>query len=311
MPDGFGPTAFVKRQRRRVNRGGGGGGLNIPEFNPGRSTTESGSGSSSGSTTRKPIGVPEDYTSPFTRGGNYSARGAEVWAEAGRPHGSIGARPPMYWEGDEYAPGRLSPDAIADLQANLASAGLLTDRFRYGVFDEATRNAYAQLLGEANSAGVPFRELLAQRQQSITMGGDTGMGFDENGNPIMAPYQAPPLEIKTTNKDDLRRAFRTSIIDTIGEGWSQAQINEMVDAYNWQEIKVQKDAYDQITALERSEYEGTRDPAGGEMITEVSVPDPNTFLEQEMIRRDPQGYQAGRVVQDFVPAFMQMMQGWA
>jgi hypothetical protein len=120
-------------------------------------------------------------------------------------------------------------------------------------------------------------------------------------------YQAPPLELRTHSKDDLRRVFRASVIDKLGEGWSQAAIDELVDAYNWKEIQVQKDAYDQAVALDRQAFAGG--PGGGTIVQE-DVPDPETFIEDQMRKKDPTGFEAGQIVNNFIPEIMQNLQGW-
>lgn len=265
-----------------------------------------------------PLGVPEGYTAPYTRSvEGMSPRGVEGWSDAGAGTGSIGQRTPAYYEDDVLRPATLDPGSIGQLQGALAAAGLLGD-FRYGIWDETSQDAYRSLLGEANAAGLSAMAMLQNRASTVDMpgaGSEGGRGhweMDENGNPVFVedPYVAPPLELRTTNKADLANVFRSAVIDKMGEGWSQQQINELVDAYNWQEIKVQTDAYNQQVALERADFEGTRG-AGGETITVEQAPSPEAFLDEQLRAKDPEGYQEGQLINDVIPQFFDLMGGWA
>jgi len=262
----------------------------------------------------KPLGVPEGYTTPIVRGPEPqgSADSAAQRAKAGLGPGTIGKRGPSYFDGDQYRPASLDPASIGKLQASLAAAGLLED-FRYGVWDKASQDAYASLLGEANASGLSAEAALQQRAQGVSInqsGSGSGSGggghweFDENGEPFFVedPFVPPPLQVKTTNKDDLRRVFRSAVIEKLGEGWSQAQIDELVDSYNWKELAVQTDAYSQEVGRLEDEFYG-RTPTSNQ-ITSVSPPSPETFVEDEMRRRDPVGFQAGQITQEFAPQFM-------
>lgn len=287
-----------------------------------------GSSSSSGDdrrqpSTRSPLGVPEGYRTPYTRGGLTSARGAEVWAGAGRGHGTIGAKLPLYYDGDQLRPSMSDPASIGRLQASLAAAGLLED-FRFGVWDKNSQDAYADLLSEANAAGVTWEAQLRNRAASFDFGGGgssrSGGGgggggrwtFDENGEPIFIPdqYVAPPLTLRTTNRDDLVRALRTGIIEKMGVGWNQQQIGELADLYIQKEIQAQQDAYNQQVAIERQAFEQGEGSVSGQVITEATVPSPETFLENELKTRDPIGYQVGTAITDVIPQFAQMLEGW-
>jgi hypothetical protein len=274
----------------------------------------------------KPIGVSEGFRVPSVRTSEsfrgMSPTAVEGWSSQGAGPGAIVERGPRYFDGDEWRPASLGPAAIGDLQAMMAAAGLLDD-FRYGVWDAASVDAYKQLLTEANASGLTAEAALRQRAQGFNapggVGGAGGGGGGgswqidpETGDPVWVPeqYVPPPLELRTTNKDDLQRLFRETIINTMGEGWSKEQIRELVDAYNWQEIKVQQDAYNQQVAIERAEFMGER-TEGGEVISTVDVPSPETFLENQLMERDPEGFQAGKIINEVLPDFFNMMEGWA
>lgn len=78
------------------------------------------------------VGVPEGY---------YPEGMGEQWR-------------PIYFEEDILAPAGRSPEAIRAIQVDLVRAGLLTDTFSYGVWDELTSDAYGAVLGYANQMGT-------------------------------------------------------------------------------------------------------------------------------------------------------------
>jgi len=302
---------------RSRSRSRGGDDSDMPVYRPGQGQSKAGT---SERDRPKPLGVPEGYMAPYTRGPEPqgTADSAAQRAKAGLGPGTIGKRGPSYFDGDQYRPASLDPASIGKLQASLAAAGLLED-FRYGVWDEASQDAYASLLGEANASGLSAEAALQRRAQGVSInqsgsgsggGGSGHWEFDENGEPFFVedPFVPPPLQVKTTNKDDLRRVFRSAVIEKLGQGWSQAQIDELVDSYNWKELAVQTDAYSQEVGRLEDEFYG-RAPRSNQ-ITSVSPPSPETFVETEMQRRDPVGFQAGQITQEFAPAFMNAIKGW-
>ena len=294
MSDWWKPTAAARRL-------GGGGSDGPPTYHPGGASSD-----------RDALGVPEGYTVPRVRTGQYSERGAQTAAALGRTPGTIKDQGPRYFDGDEFTPAALSPAAIGRLQAALSNAGLLSD-FRYGVWDQESRAAYKSLLEEANASGLTAEAMLSRRQQSVDIGGGGsggggGWSVDpETGEPIAPQFTPPPLELRLSNKDDLRRVFRTAVIDKIGKGWSQAQIDELVDAYNWQEIRVQQEAYQSEVDRMRAEFEGA---PSTEPIVNVDMQSPETFLDEEVRRRDPAGVQATDIAEDYAPAFFQALGGY-
>jgi hypothetical protein len=279
--------------------------------------------------TRKPIGVPEGYQVAQTRDPEsfrgMSPNAVDRWTLNGVGPGSTSVGGPRYFDGDEWRPANTSAQSVAALQRAMATAGLL-DKFRYGVWDDQSAKAYAKVLGYANASGTTAQMALSRmvNNPQLSMAGGGGgsgsgsgggagggvVGFDENGNPIYGGYVAPPLTLKTTNKDDLRKVMRSAVIDKMGQGWTQQQINELVDAYNWKEIQVQKDAYDQQVALERTAFEQGAGAVSGQTSVTTDVPSPETFVENELMRRDPTGYQAGQVVNEAIPTFMSLLDGW-
>jgi len=140
------------------------------------------------------------------------------------------------------------------------------------------------------------------------------MGYNPDGIPIYAPYTPPPLELKTTNKKDLARVFSKSVRELLGEGWSQAQINQAVEAYNQVEISAQKDAYNAQIARDKAEWYGGAPATGtiepGKAMSSVSIESPETFLEDLAKEKDPGGFQATQVAEDYAPAFFEALGGY-
>lgn len=272
-----------------------------------------------------PLGVPREYEVAvqnqdrpgyYPHGFNYRTRGYGAGAHPEDRSAIIG---PRYFDGDEWKPSQLSPAKVAQLQRAMATAGLLSD-FRYGVWDSRSAKAYAEVLSFANASGMTEQMALQRMVNSpeLSLGGGSGsrgggrqiIGFDENGDPVYSEYVAPPLELKTTNRDDLMRAIRSGIIDRMGVGWSQQQVGELADLYIQKEIEAQRSVYDQKVALERTAFEQGEGAVSGRTIVEPSVPDPETFLENELKRRDLPGFQAGNLANDVMPMFEEAIRGW-
>jgi hypothetical protein len=208
-----------------------------------------------------------------------------------------GGQVARYFDGDETLPRGIPPHNIAALQRMLVEAGLLKNP-RWGFWDPASQNAYQTALAGANSSGTDVQSYLTTYAEAVALGTQEAR----------APFQAPALELRTTNKQDLHRVFRQAVTELLGVGWTDKQIAELVDAYGWQEIAVQTDAYSQMVERERQLYEtGTSDI---KQINQVSAPSPETFIENEARRRDPGGFQATQVAEDYAPAFFDALGGY-
>ncbi len=206
---------------------------------------------------RKPFGVDPDYRVATVHpaagrlpGPGSSAAALEAAARGAGPPAVI-ERGPRYFSGHELAPNRLDPASIRELQADLVRAGLLT-RFRAGIWDPASVKAYGTLLEMANQYGLTDEAMLAQL---VAAGGPVDFGGGVSG----AGGGAGLPQMVTTNRDDLRRLFRQTVIDRLGKGWTQEQIDELVDAYQWQEIRVQQQAAER-SAMAREAQLSSLDP---------------------------------------------------
>jgi hypothetical protein len=227
---------------------------------------------------------------PITRSPYYS--------EHSRQH--PGRFPPRYFDGDESDPGRMPPHHIANLQRLLVDAGLL-DNPRWGFWDRASQGAYQTALAESNRNDVDVQTLLTTYADSAAMAEQEARG----------PYvPSEPLTLRTTHPDDLKLMFRDVSAKALGVAWTDRQIDELVNAYNWQEIAVQADAYSQNVERERQLYEtGATDIT---QITEKSLPSPENYAIAEAKRRDPAGFQAAEIGEEggYADAFFGALGGF-
>lgn len=257
---------------------------------PGGSTTTS---------VQQPIGVPYYIIDPNTGqpaigpGGQPLRWGAQMNAPAGGP-GSLGTQGPgtapssgyqyqlpRYFDGDQWLPAQLPPDQLAALQRKMVAAGLLkAGSAQLGVWDAASMQAYMQLLAYANASGL-----------------DAQAALDQWGQQHAAAPPGAGLPVQVTNDEDLRKVFRQSIIDTLGQGWDQAKIDQMISAYHGVEIGAQRSAY-------------TAQDQGG---TYQTAPSPQAYAAAQAQAENPMGVQEHDLIKQGGPldAFKQIIGGWA
>lgn len=260
-------------------------------------------GGSTSKTVAQPIGVPYYAIDPATGQPYQDASGNPVrWGAVGtttnseddlRYRGGLpGSRQivtnqptyqlPRYFAGAEWLPAQLPPDQLAQLQRKMVAAGLLkSGSAQLGVWDTTSMNAYMQLLAYANASGLDAGTALDRWGQAHALDPNAGRA---------------PLQVRTTNPEDLRKVFRQSIIDTLGEGWDTAKIDQMVAAYQGVETAAQTQAY------------GMQDTGG----TVVQPPDPSTFASAQARQENPLGAQEHDVIAQGGPldSFKQMIAGW-
>lgn len=232
----------------------------------------------------QPIGVPQ-YT--------YDSQGNVVPWAAQIPHtGYEGAggfkglglsqyeyntqQAPRYFDGDEWIPAAWSPEKIADLQRSLIAAGLidLSSTVRIGVYDDVTRSAFGGLLATSNGSGLSWTTALASVAAVTAKAGG-------------APGEAS-LPVKLSNPDDLKAIFRKVAIDTLGQGYTDDQLNGLVAAYQSQERAAQTSAYEQPFAAAASAKVG--DVVGGGATpggTTTGIVSPTTFAETQIREQNP------------------------
>jgi len=283
----------------------------IDETAPGRD-------SDTGSGERHAIGVPDEYEVERAKRQNLTGRGLPpaqvrawetIYTNLEKQGKGTYTVKPQYFDGDDYIPANWPSNQIWQIQQALAKVGFLTSAFTRNTWDTATRNAYRQLLGIANATGVSADQALSELLD--TSGGDVeGQGrwtVDEFGNVVRAGEgeAPPPLVTRTTDPAALRQTFRRAIIELLGEGWSQEQINNMVKAYNQMEIARQTEEYNLMYGLENEKPNaagGLAHSGGGSV---MSVPSPEEFIEQQVLTKDPaqaQVHDALGFTEDFMQA---------
>jgi len=127
-------------------------------------------------------------------------------------------------------------------------------------------------------------------KQALTHMEATGMNFtvDELGNIIPVDQQTrAPLVTQTTDPEELKLVFRKAVIDTLGQGWDQGKIDQMVRSYNDLETKQQRAAYD-------------AELTGGNV---VSVPSPEAFITAQATEQDPAAAQ-GQDMLEYMDDFL-------
>jgi len=211
-------------------------------------------------TGHKPLGVPEDYivNRPLDPSNIVDAVRGDVAPVTGAP--LTFAQPPRYFTGDDLLPATLSPEKIALLQRDLVNAGLIgpKTKFRLGVWDDASRSAFRNLLEYANASGLDQKQALQRYGQAEQMG---GAGSDGAGS------TRQPLVTKVTNPDDLRAVADTVARAKLGRKLAPDEVDRFVKAFQGREAGAQA-AYN-------------ADPTGG---TVTDAPNPQAFLAQRIAK---------------------------
>lgn len=245
-----------------------------------------------------PLGVPKGYTIPRTGRHAQGADAAERQGRAGTYQYDQGLDPydsptrRTYYTGDEMIPANWPAPQIWQLQQALAKVGLLTGTFTRHTWDNASQNAYAALLSLANAQGIDAdRALMDLLNSAGAEEGGQRYKTDEFGNvvPVGTGQEPAPLVTRTTDPAQLRQTFRRAVIEMLGEGWSTAEIDKMVAAYNGVEVSRQTQAYNMDLAGE-----------GGSI---TSIPSPEAFIQQQVLEKDPVGVQTEEAL-GFTSQFM-------
>lgn len=177
-----------------------------------------------------PLGVPENYTVPGGRS-PVPIRGFGAPSTYQLP-----PQTPRYFEGHEFIPASFSPEKIAMLQREMATAGLIgpKTKFRVGLWDEPTRNAYKNLLEYANSAGLDERAAIKQYAQAQLL--------DPSGEDGAT---RKPLTIKKSNPTDLFAIADTAARARLGRKLTDKEKAAMASAFQAQEVAEQTTDYNQ------------------------------------------------------------------
>lgn len=129
---------------------------------------------------------------------------------------------PRYFSGDEDAINSYSKETIAQLQYNLSRNGLMGRKYTPGIVDNQTRSGFKELLGISNRQGTDWVKALGSVSQA---GVSTGT-------------KLPAYQL--TNPEDLKAVFRKAAQDSLGRNLQDGDINRLVETYQAQEAKYQK-----------------------------------------------------------------------
>lgn len=224
-----------------------------------------------------PIGVPADY--PIHRPFTPLNRLPKAEQHVGNPM----TAPGFYMDGDEFIPSGYTADRIAQIQVNMEKAGILSQNYSLGIWDQPTQSAYKYLLGAANGAGESAEQTLSRMLATVAAGG----GPDISDS-------LPPLVIRQSDPQTLGNIFRRAVIDLAGVGWTQAQIQSAVTAYQALEAQRQSEMYS-------AQY-----LQGGGTVQEL--PSPEEFIENKVRTEQPEAV-AGEEGLGFIQEFVNMATG--
>lgn len=155
-------------------------------------------------------------------GGTYKGYTVQQQVEVpGFMRGGYRAKEPLYFEGDEKLITRLGREELATLQQKLVKIGKLGKKFRLGVADSTTVQAFTGLLAEANFMGVDYSTALKTLEASPQVGSGTG------------------LSARVDNPDDLKRIIKRASQAVLGYSVPDDKVMNLVRAYQQEQIKAQ------------------------------------------------------------------------
>jgi len=188
---------------------------------------------------------------------------------------------PRYYERDADLLSRFTRDQIADIQAKLKQSGLLGNNYRLGVVDQATRNAWIDLLGEANRSNVDWNTAL-KTAAATPIGGETA---------ALPPKVSNPEDIKQivnqVSAKILGRSADPMIVDRIVKQFQASQVQtqtglpvtggrrvEPMDLQTRAEQTIRKMAGPEAEALRFAEFaqRALGFAGSGEGVPEMSAP---------------------------------------
>jgi hypothetical protein len=183
------------------------------------------------------IGMPRGYVAVTAGvGGPVSVR----QAERGVQYGSQ-ITPPLYQVGAEMEPRSYSAEMIARLQQQLALAGLIgpETRYRVGVWDSTSINAYKNLLGHANQGGISREDAL---QALLTVPQAKGLeGLVGGGG---RSYEAKINAYEFTDPARVRQTAEAAFRESLGRKPKKDELDAFVKSWHAQERQVQKSVFD-------------------------------------------------------------------
>ncbi len=222
---------------------------------------------------RNPVGVNPGHVA--TRRTGPGTRMADAVFDPFDPEGFAVEVTPGYMNGAGQAMwAGASIETIAWLQEQLVHAGLIgaDDAYPKGVYDNGTDKAFDFILAYANAQGLTWEAALAQYQSGYQSALSAGKGPRGPKGPTFTP--------RLSNPDDLKKVFKQVTMQNLGGNFlDEAQVSQMVEAYNQIELGSQRQAFNAAVG------------GGG---TTVEAPQADTFAEGELAKIDPTGVKAAK-----------------
>lgn len=150
----------------------------------------------------------------------------------------------------------LSPETVSQVQAGLARAGLMPDKFAKGVWSAETGSAMQKILAYANQRGLLWQDALDE------------YGSFAEASGLASGASGPKFIPRLSNPDDLRATFKQVAYQRTGGNFmDDAAYDRMVASYQDAEMKSQRQAFDAQVG------------GGG---TVVDAPSAQTFAEKQL-----------------------------
>lgn len=176
-----------------------------------------------------------------------------------------------YMEGDEFSLwDAMSDRRKAETQLAMIEAGVLSESRVpiLGQFGGATIRAFGDLLGYSNETGMTWSAALSRLLSDDEQARRSG--------PVSSGRSRAPLQVRTSNPDDLKAAFRQAARRNRGGVFiDEAQLDSMVASYQEKEAAAQRAAYSGAATVE-------------------APPSAGVFAEAELEGSDPGGAVANR-----------------
>lgn len=254
-----------------------------------RDVIAAGPGGGDSEIVKRYLGVPEGYQA-------FPGAGA---GDAGNIVTNLGVSP-RYSEGEQFAPGGNSPEDIARLQQQLDRAGLFTksDKYRLGVWDDTSTDAYTRLLHFANQQGYDAPNALKKigelspdeydalygkgsyARSTTREGGVTGPGTEAD--------VARGTITQAMSAEDLSYLADRTARQTLGRKLTADELGRFTGSYQAM-----------LNAAVAREGAAQDQAEGGANVTYAGPTDPAAFADAQAQKIDPTAYQAHKSLDAF------------
>lgn len=199
------------------------------------------------------IGMPKGYVA--TRTGPISIRQAE------RGQGRIAT--PRYKVGSEMEPRSYSPENIARLQQQLALAGLIgpETRFRLGVWDSTSINAYKNLLAYANQGGTSREDALQALVSSprLKPGEDGSLGGGAGGGATAPQFSTRLNTFERSDPASVRQTAEQAFKQALGRKPRKDELERFTSAFLGREQSAQAAVFDVQDSMDSAQRQQALD----------------------------------------------------